>query len=108
MQDKPRLEAQLKELLRERVNIRLEQLTQDREWLAGRLQRIEAAIENISGDPEAAALKDLKRIKRTFRKTTSRTKQKNKKSPASTAKPVVAPTPKQRPAANRTKTNKRR
>jgi hypothetical protein len=107
MQGNLRLESQLTKLLRERVNIRLQQLTQDRERLAGRLQRIDQAIENISRDPEAAALKDLQRVKRTFDKTTSRSKQK-KGSAASAAKSLVAPTPEKRPAANRTKTNRQK
>ncbi len=81
-------EDELKDLLLERTNIRLQQLKQERERLQKylgraetRLLRIEKDIELSETDPEAAAQKDFKQIIKSLRTYTPKTKKsaRNKK-----------------------------
>lgn len=96
MRNSARLEEQLTKLLRQRVDVRLAQLLNDRERLAGRIERVDEAIEDIRRDPDAAALKDLKRVKRTLDSKTHR----EKKATPATNSSAVAPNPKPKPSPN--------
>lgn len=95
MSKDPGLEEELKDLLRERTNIRLQQLKQERERLQkflgraeNRLKRVEQDIELSETDPEAAARKDFNQIMKRLRTYTPKTKKsaKNKKNSKKTNK----------------------
>ena len=60
------LDGRLKELLQERVDLRLRQLQTERERLETRLSKVAETIDEIENDPEEAALKDLQRVKRSL------------------------------------------
>lgn len=62
----PELEGQLRELLKKRLDVRMELLKFDRERQAARLQKIEEQIEEIEADEQAALEKDLLRIQRSL------------------------------------------
>lgn len=66
MSDNVELDGQLKSLLHERVQLRLQQLQSERERLQARLANIDESISQIESDPEAAAIKDLQRVKRSL------------------------------------------
>lgn len=72
MSDDPELEAELKTILRQRTELRLQQLSEERDRLKTRLERIEENIARIESDPEAAAARDLERVKRNLAKQSSR------------------------------------
>ena len=59
----PALEGELKQVLRERIDVRLKQLDSERGRLQDRLAQIKKSMDAIE-DKEAAADKDLQRIKR--------------------------------------------
>lgn len=67
MSDDPAFETELKSLLQQRVALRLEDMKRARDRLQQRLERLNAAIEKIEQDPEAAATRDLQRVKRSLR-----------------------------------------
>ena len=62
----PELEGQLRELLKKRLDVRMELLKLDRERQAARLEKLEEQIEEIEFDEEAAIEKDLLRIQRSL------------------------------------------
>jgi len=64
MSDNPDLVAELKNVLLQRTDLRLRQLSEERDRLTARLKRIEENISRIENDPEAAAARDLKRVKK--------------------------------------------
>ena len=64
--DIEKLDSQLQALLQERVDLRLRQLRAERERIESRLARVTESIDEIESDPEAAALKDLQRVKRSL------------------------------------------
>lgn len=75
MSDDPGLEAELNELVRQRVNLRLQQLQDERSKLQNRiaqstdrLQKVEQSIASIEQDRDAAAAEDLERIRKSVRK----------------------------------------
>lgn len=63
----PALEVELKNLMQQRVDTRLEQLHLDQARARERLERLNAEIDRIEQDPRAAALRDFERIKRNVR-----------------------------------------
>ena len=64
--DSEKLDSQLRTLLQERVDLRLRQLRAEQERIESRLARLTETIEEIESDPEAAALRDLQRVKRSL------------------------------------------
>ncbi len=64
MSGNPELEAELTTALLQRTELRLRQLSDERERLTARLKRIDESISRIESDPEAAAAWDLKRVKK--------------------------------------------
>ena len=64
MSEDPELEAELRTVLRQRTDLRLRQLSEERDRLSTRLKRIEETISRIESDPEAAAARDLERVKK--------------------------------------------
>ncbi|MGH7127070.1 MAG: hypothetical protein ACREJB_08205 [Planctomycetaceae bacterium] len=71
MSDDAAIEEELTEALRQRVDLRLEILKLDRERTAARLEKLNAAIAEIESSPDAAALKDLQRLKKSLPLETS-------------------------------------
>lgn len=62
----PALEAELKQVLRDRVDVRLTQLIFERGRLQDRLAVVDKTIEKIEADKQAVADGDLQRIKRSI------------------------------------------
>lgn len=62
MSDDPEAEAQLKQLVRERIDVRIAQLKSDRERLQTRLQRVDESINRLERQPETAAAREVERI----------------------------------------------
>ena len=62
----PEMEAQLRELLKKRLEARLALLKLDRERQAARLKKLDEQIEEIEADENAAIDKDLVRIQRSL------------------------------------------
>src|SRR5690606_35543345 len=55
----PELASQLRELLNERTDLRLQQLTLERERLKNRLERIEGQVNQLSGERDAVVDKEI-------------------------------------------------
>jgi hypothetical protein len=91
----PALEAELKQVLRDRVDVRLKQLKFERDRLQDRLTTVNKSIQKIEVDTKAIADADLQRIKRSIAK--SRRPAPKKPSPNETqsnpTKPIVAERP---------------
>ena len=91
----PALEAELKQVLRDRVDVRLKQLQFERDRLQDRLTTVNKSIQKIEVDTKAMADADLQRIKRSIAK--SRRPAPKKPSPNETqsnsTKPIVAERP---------------
>ncbi|HUE16901.1 MAG TPA: hypothetical protein VMR25_22180 [Planctomycetaceae bacterium] len=96
MSQNPALEAELKQVLRDRVDVRLKQLQFERGRLQDRLTTVDKAIQGIEGNKEAVADRDLQRIKhsvaRSRRPATKKPTPSETKS-SSAASPVVAERP---------------
>jgi hypothetical protein len=92
MSQDPALEAELKQVLRDRVDVRLKQLVSERGRLQERLTVVTKTIEKIQTDKNAVADGDLQRIKRTIAKN-RRPAPKRPSPNENTAKPVVAERP---------------
>ncbi len=86
MNSDSQLEEELKALVRARANVRLLQLTEERDRLAERLKRVDALIERIGSDPDSLTMKELQRIKRSFATRGPRNKKPS-------ARSVTAPNP---------------
>jgi hypothetical protein len=96
MSQDPALEAELKQVLRERVDVRLKQLQFERGRLQDRLAQVKTSIQGIEADKEAAADKDLQRIKRSVarnRRPAARKPASDETKSTSAARPVVAQRP---------------
>jgi flagellar biosynthesis GTPase FlhF len=91
----PALEAELKQILRDRVELRLKKLRSERDRLQGRLTTVNKSIQKIESDKAAVADADLQRIKRSIARSRRPTPKKH--SPAETqsnpTKPLVAERP---------------
>lgn len=66
MSDDPELEAELHNLLKKRLETRLELLKLERERQAARLEKLQDQIQEIEEDRDAAIQKDLQRIQRSL------------------------------------------
>lgn len=86
MRGDSQLEEELAELVRARADVRLRQLAEERDRLTERLDRIDAMIERIGNNPEAATKRELQRIKRSL---AGRGRRQSKQAD----QPVVAPNP---------------
>jgi len=95
MSQDPALEAELKKILRERVDLRLKQLQLERGRLQDRLAQVKTSIQTIEADKEAAADKDLQRIKLSVARNRRPAKKPapNETKSTSPARPVVAERP---------------
>lgn len=91
-------DEELKSLLKDRAELRLRQLTNERQRLAERIDRIDALIERMGSDPDASTLKEFQRIKRSFAAKGPRARK-------GVERPVVAPNP--RPSKSREKAKNR-
>jgi len=104
MSQDPALEAELKQILRERVDVRLKDLQAERGRLQDRLSKVDKSIHDIEADKTAVAEKDFQRIKQSVvaRSRRPALKRSNKPEAKSTggANPVIADRP--RPATNPT------
>ena len=94
----PALEAELKQILRDRVDVRLKQLQFERDRLQklqNRLATVNKAIQRIEADREAVADGDLQRIKRSVARNRRPSKKPtpNETKSSSAARPVVAERP---------------
>lgn len=74
----PELEDQLRQLLRERQQVRLELLQLDRSRALARVERLDAQIEQLTHDSEASVENDFARIKREMRASASRDQRKER------------------------------
>lgn len=72
MSDDPSIDDRLRELLRERREIRLAMLRLERERLRTRLERVEDQLELLDRDPDKAVENDLARIKRGVKASANR------------------------------------
>jgi hypothetical protein len=92
----PALEAELKQLLDERADIRLKEFKSERARLQDRLTKLNASIQALESDKNAVVDKDLLRIKRSVAARSRRPAQRpaNKSSqPAIASKAIVAEPP---------------
>jgi hypothetical protein len=91
----PALEAELKQVLVDRVDVRLKQLRMEKDRLQDRLTTVTKSIQKIETDKTAVADADLQRIKRSIAK--SRRPVPKKHAPTETqsnsTKPIVAERP---------------
>jgi hypothetical protein len=76
MAEDPALEVELKDALKQRIELRLRELTAERDRLNARLKNLERQIQTIAANPAAAAEKDLDRIKASIQKDRQRQEQK--------------------------------
>ncbi len=101
MSSDPMLEAEIKSLLLERLELRLQQLTTERDQLQSRVEKLNENIDAIANDRDSAALKELERLKKSLARYTlkadsrtkrtranSRTKQTPQKRPSKRSKPT--------------------
>jgi hypothetical protein len=91
----PALEAELKQVLRDRVDVRLKQLKFERDRLQDRLTTVNKSIQKIESDTKAVADADLQRIKRSIAK--SRRPAPKKPSPNETQSSPTTPVVAERP-----------
>jgi hypothetical protein len=97
----PAMEAELKQVLRERVDLRLKEYKFERDRIQQRLATLGTLIHQIETDPAVVAQKDFNRVKQLIARNRRPAAKKPAQSPAKTdtpAKPVVAERP-QRPNA---------
>lgn len=76
MSDDPAFEDELRSLLVERQQVRLELLQLDRNRALARLERLDAQIEQLTHDSEASSQSEFARIKREMRTSASRDQRK--------------------------------
>lgn len=104
MSKDPALEAELKQILRERVDVRLADLQAERGRLQDRLSKVDKSIHDIEADKTAVAEKDFQRIKQSVvarsRRPTPKKPSKPEAKSTGGANPVIADRP--RPATNPT------
>jgi hypothetical protein len=96
MSQDPALEAELKQVLRDRVDVRLKQLQFERGRLQDRLTVVNKTIDKIQADKTAVADGELQRIKRSIaksRRPAPRKPNPNETGPLRPSKPVVAERP---------------
>lgn len=72
MSNDPGTEGELRELLRERQNVRLALFQLERDRLQARLNRIEGQIQQLQSDPERAVENDFARIQREIKAAANR------------------------------------
>jgi len=72
MSDRPELEAELKQLLRQRVAVRLKQRQLQRDDLSRQLVDLTAEIEQLEADPDAVADSQFKKLQSGFLKSDPR------------------------------------
>jgi hypothetical protein len=91
MSQDPVLESDLKAVLRERVDVRLQELHAEQSRLEDRLGKVKSIIQTIETDRNAVAARDLQRFKQTVAKNR---RQPTKKTSANTkARPPQKPIP---------------
>jgi hypothetical protein len=93
MSQDPALEAELKQVLRDRVDVRLKQLESERGRLQDRLTVVNKTIDKIQADKNAVADGDLQRIKRSIAKNRRPASRKPNANEARPAQPIVAERP---------------
>jgi hypothetical protein len=96
MSQDPALEAELKQVLRDRVDVRLKQLQFERGRLQDRLTVVNKTIDKIQADKAAVADGELQRIKHSVaknRRPAPRKPNPDEIKPASPIKPIVAERP---------------
>jgi hypothetical protein len=93
MSQDPALEAELKQVLRDRVDVRLKQLQFERGRLQDRLTVVNKTIEKIQADKNSVADGELQRIKRSIAKNRRPAPKRPTPNDGTSAKPVVAERP---------------
>jgi len=93
MSQDPALEAELKQVLRDRVDVRLKQLESERGRLQDRLTVVNKTIDKIQADKNAFADGDLQRIKRSIAKNRRPASKKSNANETRPPKPIVAERP---------------
>lgn len=73
----PELEKQLRDLLGERNDLRLQQLALERERLTSRLERIESQVSQLSSEREARIEREVERLRKSVRARTARVPKKS-------------------------------
>ncbi len=74
MSNDPGTEGELRDLLRERQNVRLALLKLDRDRLQARMDRLDAQIQQLQSDPDSAVENDFARIQREIKSAANREK----------------------------------
>jgi len=88
MSNDPGIEGELRELLRERQNVRLALLQLERDRLQVRLERLDAQIQQLQSVPENAVENDFVRIQREIKATANRERRAAEQSKKTGAKSV--------------------
>jgi hypothetical protein len=86
MTDDPALEAELKDAIKRRVELRLQDLSSERDRLSERVKKLDEQIEAIKADPDQAAENDLRRVKASIKKNAPKRTEKKPAQPAKKAK----------------------
>ncbi len=81
MSSDPMLEAEIKSLLLERLELRLQQLTTERDRLQSRVDKLNENIHAIVNDRDSAALNELKRLKKSLARYTLKANSRTKRTP---------------------------
>jgi hypothetical protein len=68
----PSMESQLRELLNERTDLRLQQLTLERERLNNRIERIDSQVSQLSSERDTMIDREVERLQRSVRARSTR------------------------------------
>lgn len=79
MSEDPAIEAELKAAIKSRIDLRLQELTSERDRLDSRLKKINSEIHSIETDPAKAAESDLQKVKASVTKESPQSKKQQKK-----------------------------
>ena len=87
MSNDPGTEGELRELLRERQNVRLALLKLDRDRTQARVERLNGQIQQLQNDPESAVENDFARIQREIKAAANRERRAAEQSKKTPTKP---------------------
>jgi hypothetical protein len=87
MTDDPALEAELKDAVKTRVEVRLQDLSAERDRLLERAKKLDEQIQAIKANPEKAAEDDLRRVNASIKKDSQKRPKKKASLPAKKTKP---------------------
>ncbi len=100
MSSDPVLEAEIKSLLLERLELRLQQLTTERDRLQSRIGKLNENIDAIVSDRDSAALKELERLKKSLARYILKSNKRTKADSRTKRTPPKRPSKKSKPTGN--------